>query len=104
MVQDWVWEGLGLHLGRVLGRSGLSFGCSWVLMGRFFGVQNRALIKHWSETGSKRASGSILGRFWEGFERIWGGFGRVLGGFGPIVGGFLTAFGKVWARMWKDLK
>ena len=36
--------------------------------------------------GSKKASGSILGRFCEGFGRISGGFGKVLEGFGPILG------------------
>ena len=35
--------------------------------------------------GSKKASGSILGRFCEGFGALSGGSGGVLGGFGPIL-------------------
>ena len=70
--------------GKGLGRSGASFGRSWALLGHFGGVQNRAVVKHWSQMASKKASGSILGRFCEGFGRISGGFGKVLGGFGLI--------------------
>ena len=42
---------------------------------------------------SKKVSGSILGRFCEGFGRISGGFGRVLGGFGPILEWILDEWG-----------
>ena len=61
--------------------------------------------------GSKKASGSILGRFCEGFGRISGGFGKVLGGFGPILGwildelggesGSVDGFEKCWGRVSK---
>ena len=43
--------------------------------------------------GSKKASGSILGRFCEGFGALSGGFGTVLGGFGPILGWILDELG-----------
>ena len=46
--------------GQGLGRSWGSFGSSWALPGRFFGVWKRPLIKHWSTMGSKRPSSSIL--------------------------------------------
>ena len=46
--------------GEGLGRSWGSFGSSWALPGRFFGVWKRPLIKHWSTMGSKRPSSSIL--------------------------------------------
>ena len=43
--------------------------------------------------GSKKASGSILDRFCEGFGALSGGFGAVLGGFGPILGWILDELG-----------
>ena len=57
-----IWEGFG--------QSGVSFGRSWALPGRFLGVQNRSFFQHGSKMGSKRAFGSILSRFWKGLERI----------------------------------
>ena len=54
--------------------------------------------------GSKKASGSILGRFCEGFRRISAGFGRVLGGFGPILEWILDELGKESGGAWTDLK
>ena len=54
--------------------------------------------------GSKKASGSILGRFCEGFGRISGGFGRVLGGFGPILGWILIELGGESGSALTDLK
>ena len=44
--------------------------------------------------GSKRPSGSILGRFWEGLGGIW----KDLGEFGEDSRLFLIAFWKVWAK------
>ena len=47
--------------------------------------------------GSKKASGSILGRFCEGFGALSEGFGTVLGGFGPILGWILDELGgEIW--------
>ena len=54
--------------------------------------------------GSKKASGSILDRFCEGFGRISGGFGRVLGGFGPILGWILNELGGESGSALTDLK
>ena len=65
-----------------LGRSGASFGRSWVLLGDLLGLQNRTFIKHWSKMGSKMTFGLILEGFGKGLGRVWGGFGWVLGGFG----------------------
>ena len=56
--------------GKDLGRSGVSFGRSWALLGRFFNVQNRTFVKHWSRMVSTRPLGSILGRFWEDLGRF----------------------------------
>ena len=67
--------------GKGLGRSWASSGRSWPPLGRFLAIQNHAFFKHWPKMGSKRPSGSILGRFWEDLGRIWEGFGRNLGGF-----------------------
>ena len=74
------------QFGRGLGRSGASVGRSWAPLGHFLGIHIRAFVQHWPKMGSKRASGSTLGRFGKGFGRIWAGFWRVLGGFGPIWG------------------
>ena len=73
-----------------LGRSGSSFGRFWVLPGRFWGVPNRSFFQHGCKMGSKRAWGSILGRFWKGLGRIW-----------EDVEGLLEALGRfLWGRIW----
>ena len=54
--------------------------------------------------GSKKASGSILGRFCEGFGTISGGFWKVLGGFGPILGWILDELGGESAEALTGLK
>ena len=73
-----------------LGRSGSSFGRFWVLPGRFWGVPNRFFFQHGCKMGSKRAWGSILGRFWKGLGRIW-----------EDVEGLLDALGRfLWGRIW----
>ena len=46
--------------------------------GGLYNVQIQAFLQHWSKMGSKKPSGSILGRFWDGFGRFWEHFGRVL--------------------------
>ena len=71
--------------GEGLGRSWGSFGSSWALPGRFFGVWKRPLIKHWSTMGTKRPFKSILvDSGW-----VWGGFGEDLGGSWEDFGQFL---------------
>ena len=73
-----------------LGRSGSSFGRFWLLPGRFWGVPNRSFFQHGCKMGSKRAWGSILGRFWKGLGRIW-----------EDVEGLLDALGRfLWGRIW----
>ena len=73
-----------------LGRSGSSFGRFWVLPGRFWGVPNRSFFQHGCKMGSKRAWGSILGRFWKGLGRIW-----------EDVESLLDALGRfLWGRIW----
>ena len=54
--------------------------------------------------GSKKASGSILGRFCEGFGKISEGFGKVLGGFGSILEWILDELGKESGGALTDLK
>ena len=54
--------------------------------------------------GSKKASGSILGRFCEGFGWISGGFGTVLREFGPILGWILNELGGESGNALTDLK
>ena len=68
---------LGLTLGRVWDSLGPLLGA----LGRFLDVQNQAFFKHWPEMGSKRLSGSILGRFGKGFGKVLREFGKVLGRF-----------------------
>ena len=53
---------------------------------------------------SKKASGSILGRFCEGFGGISGGFGKVLGGFGLIFRWILDELGGESGSALTDLK
>ena len=79
-----------------LGRSGSSFGRFWVLPGRFWGVPNRSFFQHGCKMGSKRAWGSILGRFWKGLGRIWEDFERLGNAFGKDLEGFGEEFG--WDR------
>ena len=67
-----------------------------LLKGRLLDVQNQAFFKHWPQMGSKRPSGSILGRFGEGFGRIWGRFGRVWGRIWKDSGPFEQVMGRFW--------
>ena len=63
--------GLGLHLGRVSDGLGRLLG----VLGRFWDVQKRAFVKHWSKMGSKRPFGSILGGFGENLDASWENLG-----------------------------
>ena len=79
-LKNWIWEGLGLHLGGLWEGLGPLLGA----LGRFLAVlwafKNQLFFKHWSKIGSKRPSGSILAileGFWEGFEGVREGFGRI---------------------------
>ena len=75
---------------------GASFGPSWVFLGRFWGVHDRAFSKLWSKMGFKRPFGWILAGFWVGLGRILGGFGEDLG---AILLHFWKSFGKTWGRI-----
>ena len=84
-VLAFIWEGVGTL-----------WGVFWSLLGAswpFWGVQDRAFVKHESEMGSTKASGSIFGRFCGGFGRIPGRFAKVLGRFGSILAWILEQFG-----------
>ena len=82
--------GLWIHLGRVwdgLGRLLGAFGCFLAAFGAF---QIDLFFQHGCKMGSKRAWGSILGRFWKGLGRIW-----------EDVEGLLDALGRfLWGRIW----
>ena len=78
-----------------MGRSGASLGRSWALLGRFFGVQNQALLKDSSKMGSKRPSGSIWGRFWEDLGGSWEDLGQILGGFWEKLGKNLEEYERI---------
>ena len=79
IAQKSVLGGSWASFGKGLGRSWASSGRSWPPLGRFLDVQSRAFFKHGPKMGSKRPSGSILNRFWEGFGRTLARFGTVLG-------------------------
>ena len=69
-----------------MGWAGASLGRSWALLGRFLGLQNQALLKESSQMGSKRPSGSIVGRFGKEFGRKFKGFGKVWKEFHKVFG------------------
>ena len=78
-LKKWIWEGLGLHLGRGWGSFWEGFGGFGALLGSFFGVVFSCLHLGWSSKGVLEASGLDFGSILEGLEGILGGFGM---GFG----------------------
>ena len=93
--QNWIWEGLGLHLGgvwdalgRLLGAPGPLLVAFWAFKIEFFS----SIAPRWSPRGLLDRFGVDLGRFWEGF-------GRVLGGFWVNLG---VDFEKNWGRIWRQ--
>ena len=77
LFQNLIWEGLGLHLGRVwdaLERLGATFGRILTACWTF---QNHIFLKQWSKMGSKRPFGWLLDRLWKGLGRIWMHLGRI---------------------------
>ena len=103
-VKKWVWDGLGLHLGRLwaglgtlwaargrlLERPGALWGPCWALLGR-----------PWGALGAFFA---LRARFWRDFGRIW----KVLEGFpncSILLGGFCEGFWSLTVRtFWLNLK
>ena len=76
--KNWIWAGLGLHLGRVWGaleRLGATFGRILTACWTF------QIISFWNN-GPRWAPRGLLDGFWIDFGRVWGGFGCVLGEFG----------------------
>ena len=77
--KDRIWEGLGLHLGRV-----------WDALGRLLVALVRLLAVFWAfkiklflSIGPRLAPKGLLDRFRVDLERVWEGDGGIFGGFGP---------------------
>ena len=73
-----IWEGLGLHLGRI-----------WDALGPLLDALGRLLAVFWafkvelfSSMGPRWAPRGLLDRFWVDLGRDLGGFGEDLGRFG----------------------
>ena len=72
-LKKWIWEGLGLHLGRVwaaLGGLLDTFGCFLAVFLVFQFIILSIINLKWGPRG-------LLDRFWEGLGRIWMRFGRI---------------------------
>ena len=83
-LKTWIWEGLGLYLGRVWG----GLGPLWASLGRLLAIFFMFKIEAFSSMGPRWGPrgllddfGSMLGRIWEDFGRIWEGLERNLGAF-----------------------
>ena len=101
--QNWIWEGLGLHLGGVWDGLGRLWGALGRLLAHFWTIKIdlfSSLGPRWSGKSLFPPSETILARFW----RVWEGFGRVLGGFWSIFGWILERFGTESGRELKNLK
>ena len=80
-IKNWIWEGLGLHLGGVwdgLGRLLDTFGRFLAVFWVFQIILFSNMGQHGPKMSSKRPLASIFARFWKGLGRILGGFGKVL--------------------------
>ena len=108
-IKNWIWEGLGLHLGGVwdgLGRLLGTFGRFLAVLGVFYIILFSNMGQHGPKMSSKRPLASILGRFWKGLGRILEGFGKVLEDFlklfyvkfAMIFKVFGIDFGRIWSR------
>ena len=90
--KKWIWEGLGVHLGRVwdaLGRLMATFSQFWAYFGRiwaFFGRSKSYLFQAWVRNELQEA-------FWVDFGSLLKGLGKVLGGFGEGLGRNLEGLG-----------
>ena len=88
-------DGFGIDFGKFW----TSFAHSRAPVGVFSEPQNRTFIKHWSNMGSKRPFGSILGRF----GQVWGVFWKGLGRDFRDLGGFWAGLGLIFGSVWTDL-
>ena len=84
-LKKWIWEGLGLHLGRVWDGLGLLselLGAS----GPFFDRSKSNFYKALVQEGLQEAFWIDFGWLWEGFGTnfgwIWEDLGRIFGNFG----------------------
>ena len=77
IAQKSVLGGSWASFGRGLGRSWVFLGALGRLLVVFRRSKSSFFLKHGPKIRSKRPSGSILGRYGEGFGRILGGFGKV---------------------------
>ena len=78
MLEKWIWDDLGVHLGRdwdVLGRL-------LVALGRFLAVLGAFKIELFSSMGPRWAPRGPLGS-------IWGRFGSLMGSIWPQFGAYL---------------
>ena len=92
-IESWIWEGLGLHLGRV-----------WDGLGTLLGALGRLWLIFW---GWKSSFCKALVQ--DGLqEAFWIDFGAILGGFREVLGriwtNFWRDFGRIGGRTWKSIK
>ena len=77
--KKYIWEGLGLHLGRGLASISLGLGtwavlwALWAFLGLFFGRSKSLPLQAWAQDGIQEASGIDLGSILDGFGEVWGG-------------------------------
>ena len=74
-VKNWIWKGLGLHLGGVWGALGRLLGALGGFLGGFWAFK----IEFFFSIGPRWAPRGNLERFLIDFGRLWGGFGEALG-------------------------
>ena len=82
LLQNWIWDGLGLNLGGLwddLGRLLAPFGRLWVVTWPFRIEFLEALVQDCPQEAFGIDLGSILDGFWKDFDRVWEGFGESLG-------------------------
>ena len=81
IASKWIWDGLGLNLGRLwdgLGRLLGSFGCFLVVSWRSKSNFLKALVQDGPQEASGIDLGLILEGFGQGFGRVWEGFEKSL--------------------------
>ena len=77
-LQNWIWEGLGLRLGRICDGLGNLLGT----FANFLAVFWTFKIQFFSGIGPRWAPRGLLNRFWVDLGKDWHGFLEHLGGFG----------------------
>ena len=82
--KNWIWEGLGLHLGGFgdgFGRHLEALGASWVVFGGHFLMLVFGMV-------FKSALGGLWARFWIDVRGLGVDFGSILRGLGEVWGEF----------------